>query len=160
MKVYHGSNQVVGKPALVEQNRFLDFGYGFYTTANYDQAVGFAKKVVLRRGGKPIVNEYEINATDLFASLKIKEFMDAGEEWLDFVSANRSGIYTGDRYDLIIGAVADDDVYRTFQLYTAGVLTKAETIERLKIKKLFNQYVFATEKSLGFLSFVKAEEVK
>ena len=30
MIVYHGSNVVVSKPRLIEQNRFLDFGFGFY----------------------------------------------------------------------------------------------------------------------------------
>ena len=34
MILYHGSNVIVEKPILVEQNRFLDFGYGFYTTTN------------------------------------------------------------------------------------------------------------------------------
>ena len=34
MIIYHGSNLVVETPKLVVQNRFLDFGYGFYTTTN------------------------------------------------------------------------------------------------------------------------------
>ena len=38
MIVYHGSNMVVDHPRLVRQNRTLDFGYGFYTTFNKDQA--------------------------------------------------------------------------------------------------------------------------
>ena len=51
MILYHGSNMVVNEPKLVEQNRYLDFGYGFYTTTNRDQAENFAQKVVVRRGG-------------------------------------------------------------------------------------------------------------
>lgn len=61
MILYHGSNTVVEKPRLIEQNRFLDFGYGFYTTTNKSQAESFAKKVVVRRGGTPTVNIYEID---------------------------------------------------------------------------------------------------
>lgn len=34
MILYHGSNLVVSKPKLIQQNRFLDFGFGFYTTTN------------------------------------------------------------------------------------------------------------------------------
>lgn len=49
MIVYHGSNMVVDHPRLVRQNRTLDFGYGFYTTFNKDQAVNFAEKVTARR---------------------------------------------------------------------------------------------------------------
>ena len=61
MILYHGSNTIVEKPKLVEQNRFLDFGYGFYTTTNKDQAENFSKKIIVRRGGKPIVNIYEFD---------------------------------------------------------------------------------------------------
>lgn len=64
-----------------------------------------------------------------------------------FFSEHRNGTYAGEIYDLIIGAVANDDVYRTLQVYGAGILTKEQVIEALKIKKLFNQYVFASEKS-------------
>ena len=62
-------------------------------------------------------------------------------------------------YDLIIGAVANDDVYRTLQVYSTGLLTKEQALEALKIKKLFNQYVFATYKAIRLLKFVKAIEV-
>lgn len=158
MILYHGSNTIVEKPKLVEQNRFLDFGYGFYTTTNESQAENFSKKVVVRRGGKPIMNVYEFDdnaQTDLF----IKRFSAPDEDWLDFVSAHRNGSYEGIKYDVIIGAVANDDVYRTLQVYSSGLLTKAQALEALKVKKLFNQYVFATEKALGFLKFLTAKEV-
>ena len=49
MILYHGSSVVVFKPKLVQQNRFLDFGFGFYTTTNKKQAIGFADKVYKRR---------------------------------------------------------------------------------------------------------------
>ena len=43
MILYHGSN------VIVKQNRFLDFGFGFYTTTNRKQAENFALKVAERR---------------------------------------------------------------------------------------------------------------
>lgn len=158
MILYHGSNMVVEKPKLIEQNRFLDFGYGFYTTTNREQAENFAKKIVVRRGGKPIVNEYEFDdnaQTDLI----IKRFAAPDEEWLDFVSANRNGSENGGNRDVIIGAVANDDVYRTLQVYSSGLLTKEQAIEALKVKKLYNQYVFSTEKAIASLKFIGAKEV-
>ena len=54
---------------------------------------------------------------------------------------------------MIYGPVANDDVYTTFTLYHAGVLTKEQALEALKIKKLYNQLVLATEKSLNYLNF-------
>ena len=91
--------------------------------------------------------------------MKIKKFSAPDEEWLNFVSAHRNGTYNGEKYDLIIGAVANDDVYRTLQVYSAGLLTKEQALEMLKIKKLFNQYVFATQEALQFLKFIEAREV-
>lgn len=61
MILYHGSNMIVNKPKLIVQNRFLDFGCGFYTTTNKEQALNFALKVAVRRGGVPIITIYEID---------------------------------------------------------------------------------------------------
>ena len=36
MILYHGSNVIVEQPKLIRQNRYLDFGFGFYTTTNRD----------------------------------------------------------------------------------------------------------------------------
>ena len=160
MIIYHGSNLIVEKPELISQNRFLDFGYGFYTTTNKAQAESFAKKVVFRRGGTPTVNVYEIDDDIGGEIFKIKRFGAPDERWLDFVCAHRSGTYNGERYDLIIGAVANDDVYRTLQVYSTGLLTKEQALEALKIKKLFDQYVFATNEAISLLKFVRSEEVR
>ena len=65
----------------------------------------------------------------------------------------------GKQHDLIYGAVANDDVYRTITLYMTGVLDKKQTLAALKIRKLFNQLVFATEKSLQYLCFEGRELV-
>ncbi len=155
MILYHGSNLTVLEPKLVAQNRFLDFGYGFYTTTNRTQAIGFADKVTKRRKeGLPTVNIYEINEERAFAECSVLRFDAPDEAWLDFVSENRAGIYNGKLYDFIYGPVANDDVYTTFTLYTSGVLTKEQTIEALKVKKLYNQLVLTSEKALSFLNFI------
>ena len=90
MILYHGSNMTVENPKLIDQNRYLDFGCGFYTTTNKNQADNFAQKVVVRRGGVPTVNVYELNETAL-AGLNVKRFFAPDEQWLDFVSAHRNG---------------------------------------------------------------------
>ncbi len=155
MILYHGSNVVVSKPRLIHQNRFLDFGFGFYTTTNRGQAIAFADKVYRRRreGGK-IVNIYELDEETAFKECSVLHFDAPNEAWLDFVSENRSGHYDEQEYELIYGPVANDDVYTTFTLYSAGALTKEQTLEALKIKKLYNQLVLTSEKALGYLNFV------
>ena len=160
MILYHGSNVIVEHPKLVKQNRFLDFGFGFYTTTNREQAENFALKVAERRKeGEAILNIYEIDEKEAFQKCSLLKFDSPDENWLDFVAANRKGMYEGKRYDLIYGAVANDDVYRTITLYMTGVLTKEQTLQALKIRKLFNQLVFTTEKSLQYLQFQRRELV-
>ena len=160
MILYHGSNVIVDQPKLIRQNRYLDFGFGFYTTTNREQAVNFAQKVTDRRKmGEATLNIYSVNEAVAFQECKVLQFDSPDEAWLDFVAANRQGTYQGEKYDLIYGAVANDDEYRTIALYMTGVLDKEQTLSSLKIRKLFNQLVFATEKSLQYLKFEGRELV-
>lgn len=154
MILYHGSNVVVSEPKLIPQNRFLDFGFGFYTTTNKKQAIGFAEKVTKRRKkGNSEISIYEIDEKLAFSECSLLQFEIPDESWLDFVSLNRAGTYQGPIYDFILGPVANDDVYTTFTLYTSGVLSKEQTLDALKIKRLYNQLVLTSEKALSFLTF-------
>ncbi len=156
MFLYHGSNLIVDSPKLIKQNRFLDFGHGFYTTLNKGQAENFAIKVSSRRGGKPILNTYSLIDIE---GLKVKEFLLPDEEWLDFVTKNRKGLLENIEYDLIIGPVANDDVYKTIELFDSSLLTKEQALSALKVKKLYNQYVFTTAKTLKCLKYISSSEV-
>lgn len=75
MTLCHGSNVEVPYPQLIEQNHTLDFGFGFYTTTNLDQARQFAEKVVDRNAGRGVatVSRYEFDdkvSPQLFDVLK------------------------------------------------------------------------------------------
>jgi hypothetical protein len=156
MELFHGSNTVIEKPDLLFSRVSLDFGAGFYTTTNKKQATTFSKKVVERsKKGKETVNVYDFiyDSTEL----KIREFEKPNAAWLDFVLANRLGSGAEDEFDLVIGPVANDDVYRTLGAFEDGDITKEEALNRLKIKDLFNQYVFKTERALEYLKFIRGE---
>lgn len=160
MILYHGSNVMVDYPKLIRQNRYLDFGYGFYTTTNREQAVNFAQKVTQRhKTGNATLNIYSVDDAVAFKECSLLRFDSPDEAWLDFVAENRQGTYKGKQYDMIYGAVANDDVYRTITLYMTGILDKKQTLDALKIKNLFNQLVFATETSLRYLHFEGSELV-
>ena len=60
------------------------------------------------------------------------------EDWLDFVTECRAGHILGD-YDIIIGGIADDKVFRTIDLYFAGDISKQECLKRLIYEKPNNQ---------------------
>ena len=160
MTVYHGSNVEVREPRIIKPNRTLDFGNGFYTTTNHSQASDFARRVTMNRGkGIATVNVYEVNEALAFDMCDGWRFPGVGDAWLDFVSDNRMGVYSGPEYDLVFGPVANDDVYETLQLFVNGAISRSYVMERLKVKKLFNQLVFKTEKALAFIRFVRAEVV-
>ena len=88
------------------------------------------------------------------------EFKSPNGAWLDFVCENRNGTYKGKKYDLIRGPVANDDVYRTVTLYLSGLLSRSATLDALKVRKLYNQIVFASDKALSFVAFQSSYEVK
>ena len=154
MIVFHGSNVAVEKPMLIPQTRFLDFGNGFYTTENKTQALSFADKVFRRRKeGAPIVSVYDVDEAAAFSVCSVIRFNAPDEVWLDFIYEHRTGLFKGTAYELIFGAVANDDVYETFTLYATGALDKEDTLKRLKVKQLYNQLVFTSERALSFLKF-------
>ena len=146
----------VKTPMLVESNRLLDFGPGFYTTTNREQARRFAESVVSKRGGTPMINSYEFDEA-AFSECLVKKFDSPSEAWLDFVAANRSGNYVGERYDLIVGPVANDNVYATIGLYMRGFISKESAVNELRVRKLYDQIVFATPKTFRYLKHIGTE---
>jgi len=159
MKLYHGTNIAIEKPIIINRFKTLDFGEGFYTTENENQAKDFAIKVCERRKSNlfPIVNCYEFNED--YNAFSIFKFDAPNEKWLDFVVDRRKGIALREKYDLIIGPVANDDVFGTIILYETGQLDKEGAVKRFKVKKLYNQVVFCNQKTLNRLKFVKSYNV-
>jgi hypothetical protein len=49
------------------------------------------------------------------------EFSKPDGKWLDFIFENRAGLYTGEVYDIIYGAVANDSIYRVLTAYEEGI---------------------------------------
>lgn len=157
MICYHGSDTVVEAPKILEAKRPLDFGGGFYVTSNKEQAEAWAKRVAYRNNSKKYyVNVYNFDLAKAEKEATVIKFEKADENWLDFICANRSGKETFD-YDIIIGPVADDKVYRVVILFENGDIDKDAALKRLKAEVLSDQILFHTEKALEFLKFVDVE---
>jgi hypothetical protein len=160
MHLYHGGTEVIEKPEVRIANRPVDFGDGFYTTSDFEQASNFAKlRADFRKMDFGIVNSYEIDEK-LFASFFVLKFENPSEEWFDFVIDCRRGGRLFEKYDLIIGPVANDRVFRVLDFYEAGVYSKEYAINELLPYKLSNQYVFFNKDLISDLRFVKYAEVK
>ena len=155
--VYHGSDIEVRQPEIRRSNRALDFGCGFYTTLNLEQARSFADKVRERnRSAEGVVSAYSVDLENLRRELSVLSFERPDEAWLDFVSANRMGGPSVCSHDAVYGPVANDSVFKTFIAYQNGTLTKEETIARLRSRPLYNQLTFVTLRALSFLTFERS----
>lgn len=156
MKLYHGSNVEVKMPKLLDSQRPLDFGKGFYTTTSLEQARKWAVRTSrIRKAGRSCVSVYELSDSVL-AELKVLRFEQPNKAWLKFVIDHRRGIEHDEPWDLIWGPVADDQTWSVIILYMDGFLTEEETIERLLPQKLKDQLTFKTEKALSYIRFVEA----
>ena len=158
MKLYHRSNMAVQKPQILASDRKLDFGTGFYLTSSLEQAERWAKLTAERRGiGVPTISVYEFDEAKL-TELKILKFEKANKKWLDFVVANRDNTIDDQKWDMVIGPVANDRTMPVIRLFIAKVYTAAETLRRLLPQKLHDQYTFKTQTALQFLKFQEVIE--
>ena len=156
MKLYHGSNVEVREPRLLKIQRDLDFGKGFYTTSDFEQAAKWAKRTALRlHQSNSYVSVYEINDADL-RELKVLRFDAPNAEWLRFVVKNRTGQSDSEDADLIIGPVANDQTAPVIDLFLDGMYDEEETIKRLLPQKLKDQYTFKSEKAIALLHCTEA----
>lgn len=97
--------------------------------------------------------------------MNILKFENPSKDWALFVMNNRAvnfsdvenRLYNGDnKYDLVIGAVANDDLVGTFDLFQAGFMSMAAVVKQIAYKNLTNQYSFHSEKAVAYLKAVVA----
>ena len=162
MKLYHGSNIVIDNINLAMCRPYKDFGKGFYLTDIEEQAGKMAVRVSKIYGGVPIVNTFEIE--DDFRELtniKIKDFGTyTTAEWAKFVMNNRNRAFidekdvlwsTDNKYDIVIGPVADDNMALLFRQYENEMIDFDTLLKGMIYKKTSSQYSFHTEKSIKLL---------
>ena len=160
MLVYHGSIYKIEFPDVKFSKKYLDFGQGFYLTTFQKQAEKWALRKADRiETGIATVNVYELK--DNLEEYKVKKFDSDNEDWLDFVCQCRKGEDIYKQYDLIIGPVADDDVFKTINMYFRKLWDKTKTLEELRYYKLSNQICITNQKAVEkLLSFKSSYIVK
>lgn len=84
--------------------------------------------------------EFEINPSEW----KIKVFEQYNREWLDFISKCRDGRYDSD-YDLVIGGIANDEVFSTLEDYFSSKIDADKALGMLKYSKPNNQYCIRSQ---------------
>ena len=148
MTVYHGGYQPIDQPEIRKGRNTKDFGTGFYCTIIKEQAQRWA-----RRYDTGIVSIYDVVMN---MNLKIKEFKEMSEEWLDFIIECRSG--KSHDYDIVIGAMADDQIYNYISDYMDGTITREQFWVLAKFKYPTHQIVFCSNEALKCLRYRGYEE--
>jgi hypothetical protein len=149
----------VRKPSLRPGRPNADFGKGFYTTSNLEQAVRWAHiKQDREESERAVVSIYEFDESLLDSQdLDIRRFTGADEAWLYFVTDCRKS--RPHEYDLVQGPVANDKVFTTVNLFESGVLSAEAAILQLKAYKTYDQLSFHTNRVIKNLKFVESIEV-
>ena len=150
MILYHGSREVVKTPEIRILRYSKDFYFGFYCTLMRKQA----KRWAVRFSGKGIVNEYEYVQG---ISLKMLNFPEMTEEWLDFIIDCRRG--KSHDYDIVEGPMANDTIFNYIQDFIDGKISRSAFWELAKFKKPTHQISFHTARALETLTFKAAYEV-
>jgi hypothetical protein len=148
MRVYHGSATAITRPCVITGKYPKDFGEGFYCTALREQAVRWAN-----RYDTPVVSAYDYVSAE---NLSVCDFAAMTEAWLDFIVACRQGVPHG--YDIVSGAMANDQIYNYIADYVAGILTREQFWVLAQFKRPTHQIAFCTPAALACLTFAAAEE--
>ena len=148
MILYHGSKEIVEFPEIRKAVYNKDFYFGFYCTRMQEQAERWAT----RYGRKGYVNCYEYIPDK---KLKYLIFEEMTEEWLDFIIACRSG--KDHEYDIVIGAMADDQIYNFVSDYMDGTITREQFWVLAKFKYPTHQIAFCSKESLKCLKYRDCE---
>lgn len=149
MEIYHGSYLAVEKPEIIRGRFTKDFGEGFYCTELKRQAIKWAQ-----RYDTPKVSIYEYVENKDLNILKFDEMTDI---WLDFIVACRNG--KPHNYDIVIGAMANDQIYNYVSDFINGVLTREQFWVMAKFKYPTHQINFCTNAALNCLKYKGVEEI-
>lgn len=166
MILYHGTNMKFDSIDLNKCKLYKDFGQGFYCTTIKKQAEFMAERVVKRQGGEKTVITYQLDEK-IFEDkdLNIKIFDKPSKEWATFILNNRDRNFKNydsldcnfdNKYDLVIGPVANDDIIVLFRTFVSGIIDIDTLIKELTYKELTDQYSFHSEKAIKYLVEVEA----
>jgi hypothetical protein len=159
MIVYHGSTEIIKNTDVSHSKKYLDFGKGFYITTFENQAKKWAARKGMRQEKTAIVNVYELS--EKWDGFRVLSFEKENEKWLDFVCGCRKGQPLNAEYDIVIGNVADDDVFKTVDMYFRGLWDKEKVLSELRYYKMNNQICIANQEILNkLITFKRSYEVK
>lgn len=112
----------------------------------------------MRNRERAIVNAYELK--DDLNKYNVINFKD-DEVWLNFVCDCRRGMDIYKKYDIAIGSVADDDVFKSIDMYFKGLWDEEKTLNEIRYYKMNNQICLINQELINNeLRYIQSYEVK
>lgn len=169
MKIFHGSDHIIERPALGVGRKNNDYGQGFYCTEQLEMA----KEWACKNGTDGFVNAYELDLD----GLKVLHLGADGNtilNWIAVLLEHRTfnldgevaagardyliahfGIDIG-RYDVVIGYRADDSYFAFAEAFVSNALSLRSLGRAMHLGKLGEQVVLVSEKAFSRLQFLEA----
>lgn len=173
MKIFHGSDHIIERPALGVGRKNNDYGQGFYCTEQLEMA----KEWACKNGTDGFVNAYELDLN----GLKVLHLGADGNtilNWIAVLLEHRTFNLDGevaasardylimhfgidvDRYDVIIGYRADDSYFAFAEAFVSNALSLRSLGRAMHLGKLGEQVVLVSEKAFSRLQFLEAVPIE
>ncbi len=173
MKIFHGSDHIIERPALGVGRKNNDYGQGFYCTEQLEMA----KEWACKNGTDGFVNAYELDLN----GLKVLHLGADGNtilNWIAVLLEHRTFNLDGevaasardylimhfginvDRYDVVIGYRADDSYFAFAEAFVSNALSLRSLGRAMHLGKLGEQVVLVSEKAFSRLQFLEAVPIE
>ena len=133
---------------------------GVLFIAYKEQAEKWAKRKASfsKESGRAILNIYDMK--DDTKGFVFKNFVDDLDAWIDFVCQCRDGDQRYRSFDIIMGKVANDKVFRVVDMYHNGIWEKSRALKEIRVYPSYDQIAFITQAAVdGLLTFRSSQEV-
>lgn len=183
--VYHATISLYKKSLLdgikIERgDDCVDFGQGFYTTTNYQQAMEFAirrskdfnkfqKTCLSPKNASPMIFSYNLDKTKLL-DLNGVVFDNPNEKWSEFIYNNRLGIdfsrsswhNINKEYDFVYGSMADSNISVIIQDAKSGKMSYDEFVIAIMPYNKYTQDQLSlhTAQALSCLEFIDVVKIE
>lgn len=154
--LYHGTMHEFTEIDLSRcDNKFRDFGRGFYLTSEFQQAHSWAAHKSESSVSKARVYRYKL-AEKIPDYLKIYEFLEYDEKWLQCIAGNREhGTSIVDDGDIVYDRMADSfggQITAAIRKYEKEVFDASQALKVLRNgRKKRDQFCFKTVEAVSLL---------
>ncbi len=165
--LYHGSPDIIEKPAFGKGKAYNDYGRGFYCTEH----VELAKEWACTEGTDGYANKYELDTAGL-SILNLSSDDYTILNWLAILMLHRKGRLSApiakqgreyliqnflpdfQNFDAIIGYRADDSYFSFARAFVTNTISLKQLGNAMRLGKLGEQFVLKSPKAFEAIRFI------